>query len=314
MNDLTEAQWLEGGTERQHIEGLDRHVLESDLVPPASILFDTEAEWLAFRDTGIGGSEAAAALGLSPWCSPWELYHRKVDGLEVEQNEFMYWGKALEPAILERWHSENWELILQDLGEFEVFTHREHPWAYATPDALTEDGEGVVEAKCASARVSWKWEDGAVPDEYLIQAQWYLEVLDREWCEFALLIGGNEYRAVRFERDRELGAELIAKVGEFWQMVQDRMPPDPEAYDRVALLYPDHVPDTVAHIDRQMMDDLHDAEMLKDRIAELKSSRDKILNRLKVAIGDNESAMFGDTRIATYKTNKRGQRTLRLDP
>ena len=234
--------------------------------------FADEAEWLSARRIGIGGSEAASAIGLSPWCSPWELYHRKVDGLEVEQNEFMFWGKALEPAILKRWADDHPDVDVDgSLGQFEVFRNLEDPWMFATPDAVTDDGTGIVEAKCASARVAWKWEDGAVPDEYLIQAHWYLEVLDREWCDFAVLIGGNEYRCIRFERDRELGAEIIAKVGEFWQMVQDRTPPDPEGYDRVALLFPQHEEGERAQIDQSMMDDLFEAELLKSRGDEIKN-------------------------------------------
>lgn len=274
--------------------------------------YETEEIWLADRNKGIGASEAAAALGLSPWCSPWELFHRKVDGLEVEQNQFMFWGKALEPVIMDKWASDNPDIELRALGQFDVIEHSQYEWARVTPDGITEDGEGIIEAKCASARVAWKWEDGAVPDEYLIQAHYMLEVCDREWCEFALLIGGNEYKTVRFERDRELGAELITKVGEFWQMVQDRMPPDPEGWDRVALLFPNHEEGESVHLDTALMDALHDAELLKARIAELKSARDKILNRLKVAMGEAEIAWHGDAQVATWKTAKNGSRRLVL--
>lgn len=224
----------------------------------------------------------------------------------------MYWGKALEQPIIDKWVSDNPDIELAEIGPFDMVFHPNEPWAFATPDALTADGEGVIEAKTASARVAWKWEDGNVPDEYLIQAQWYLEVCDREWCEFALLIGGNDYRSVRFERDRELGAELITKVGEFWQMVQDEMPPDPEGYDRVALLFPQSEEGESVHLDVEMMDALHDAEMLKTRADELKEARDKILNRLKVAMGEAEIAWHGDHRVATWKTSANGRRTLRL--
>ena len=37
----------------------------------------SEAQWHAERAKGIGGSEAAAIVGLSPWCSNVELWQRK---------------------------------------------------------------------------------------------------------------------------------------------------------------------------------------------------------------------------------------------
>jgi YqaJ-like recombinase protein len=41
------------------------------LVAPSGI---PEAEWLALRKTGIGGSDIGALLGMSKYTSPYELY------------------------------------------------------------------------------------------------------------------------------------------------------------------------------------------------------------------------------------------------
>lgn len=38
------------------------------------------SEWLYFRRTGIGGSDASAVLGLNPWKSNVELYKEKLGG------------------------------------------------------------------------------------------------------------------------------------------------------------------------------------------------------------------------------------------
>ena len=50
----------------------------------------TEAEWLQVRMNGIGGSEAAAIIGKSPWCSNVELWRRKTGratGPDISDNE-----------------------------------------------------------------------------------------------------------------------------------------------------------------------------------------------------------------------------------
>ena len=70
-----------------------------DVIAPAG---QSYAEWQAFRTTvqGIGASEAAAALGLSPWKSPYSLYLEKVGEIDgPEENEHMAWGRKMEPLI-----------------------------------------------------------------------------------------------------------------------------------------------------------------------------------------------------------------------
>ena len=64
-------------------------------------------EWLAVRNTGIGGSDAAAACGLNPYMSMLELWLIKTgrqnpdlsDGLMENAYSPLYWGKELEPLI-----------------------------------------------------------------------------------------------------------------------------------------------------------------------------------------------------------------------
>mgnify|MGYP000096000951 CR=1 FL=1 len=56
------------------------------------------------RATGIGGSDAAAILGLSGYGSPYTVAMEKVAGLKEartdEEQERLDWGKALEPLII----------------------------------------------------------------------------------------------------------------------------------------------------------------------------------------------------------------------
>ena len=47
----------------------------------AAVLVDTEnlsrEDWLSWRRRGIGGSDAAAVMGLSPFCTKRDLYYDK---------------------------------------------------------------------------------------------------------------------------------------------------------------------------------------------------------------------------------------------
>ena len=58
--------------------------------------YKTREEWLDGRKSLITASDAAAALGLSPFKSPLKLYTEKIGLAEDgEEREAMKWGKAL---------------------------------------------------------------------------------------------------------------------------------------------------------------------------------------------------------------------------
>ena len=57
-------------------------------------------EWLALRMHGLGGSDAAAACGMSKWKSPLMLWLEKT-GKQASQaaGEAAYWGTIMEPIL-----------------------------------------------------------------------------------------------------------------------------------------------------------------------------------------------------------------------
>lgn len=57
-------------------------------------------EWLKNRQTGIGGSDVAAILGLSRYKSPLDVYNDKIGEIsESEQTQAAYWGTQLEDIV-----------------------------------------------------------------------------------------------------------------------------------------------------------------------------------------------------------------------
>ena len=65
------------------------------------IEYTSEAEWLAERTKGIGGSDAAAVLGMSKYNSPLKVYKAKVEGIskDLSDNIYIKKGKDLEALI-----------------------------------------------------------------------------------------------------------------------------------------------------------------------------------------------------------------------
>ena len=57
-------------------------------------------EWLEYRKQGIGGSDAAAIMGLNPWKTAMDVWLEKVGEFseDTQDNEKM-WGRVLEDIV-----------------------------------------------------------------------------------------------------------------------------------------------------------------------------------------------------------------------
>lgn len=175
--------------------------------------------------SGIGASEIAAVLGISPWADRWTIYARKHKLIEPEeQSEEMFWGTMLEPVIAQVF-SRRMELPIEWYNQRVYNPVR--PWQYASPDAFILDSQGldrtgVLECKTAGLHQSGEWdrdasdEDG-VPDYYVAQVQWQLSTLALETAYIAVLIAGNDFRVYRIEHDPVLEEILLEEGEEFWR-------------------------------------------------------------------------------------------------
>lgn len=84
------------------------------------------------RSKGIGGTDIAAIVGLNPWKSPIDVYMEKTGLVEpIPDNENLYWGRELEPAVLRRYAKET-GYVLRPGDPIQGA----EPWILGTPDAL----------------------------------------------------------------------------------------------------------------------------------------------------------------------------------
>ena len=114
------------------------------LIPTGS-----EAEWLEARRAGITASEIAIVMGLSPYSSPYALYHQKLGILPSDvDSDVMERGRVLEPHIAEKFAALHPELAVERDGRT-LFAHRDRPWQLATPDRLTRNrGNRPMDYQC----------------------------------------------------------------------------------------------------------------------------------------------------------------------
>lgn len=62
-----------------------------------------------------------------------------------------------------------------------------------------------------------EWEGEEVPLSYLCQVQHYMNVLNKDYCYIAVLIGGQKFIWKRIERDQELIDTITEQLVEFWE-------------------------------------------------------------------------------------------------
>ncbi|MFE7360697.1 YqaJ viral recombinase family nuclease [[Kitasatospora] papulosa] len=188
-------------------------------------------DWHAARAAGIGGSEIAAVMGISPYESRFSLWHRK-QGLiaPVEESEEMYWGKVHEPGICARFAALHPELFVSMAP---TYADAEHPWMIANPDRLivpaprTDRPVEIVEAKTARDEHGWG-EPGTdvIPVHYRAQCLWYMRVLRVTRCHVAVLIAGSEYREYVIQYDAAEADLMVTAGAEFMRTVRQHERPD----------------------------------------------------------------------------------------
>jgi putative phage-type endonuclease len=156
-----------------------------DAVTATLIATGSEAEWLEARRHGITASEIAVVLGLSPYGSPFELFHRKTGALPPGQpdSDAMALGRHMESYVAEQFEQRHPEFWVEGEGRT-LYAHPVRAWQLATPDRCVYDAHAlahplaVLECKIDGGSDEWG-DDGTdeIPVHYRCQVLWQMDVL-----------------------------------------------------------------------------------------------------------------------------------------
>lgn len=199
---------------------------------PVGQFLEGSPEWEAARDGAITGSRIAAVCGLSPWDSPFSLWHRMM-GVAPPQpvNDAMHWGNRLEPVILAE-YADRRQFVGHRLAlKPGLMRNTERAWQMVTPDAI--NGDRVVEAKYSPQAEGWG-DSGTdqIPVYYRAQVQWQLDTLGLPVADVAVFIGGSaDYREYEVFYDPADVAVLRAKATEFLASIDTGRRPAIDGHD-----------------------------------------------------------------------------------
>lgn len=284
-------------------------------------------DWLRLRQSGIGGSDISALMGISPYKTAYDVYQdKKADIIKDSQSEMAYWGTILEDIVAKEYAKRNHTKV-QKVNY--MLRHPEHHFAIANidravvnpqigktvrikNDTLTTDK--LLEVKTASEYMKNVWgdeESDQVPDHYNLQCQWYMGITGVHSCDLALLLGGNKYRQYSIKFDKELFEMMIDVAKDFWtNNVLAEVEPTPTTLANAKQKYAKALPESTLNL---AFDD--DNIAIIDRYVELKESEKQIKATLEDAqtqlinlIGFNETLAVDGEIVATY-TSQKGRET-----
>lgn len=264
-------------------------------------------EWLVRRKEGIGGSDAAAACGLSPWDSMYSLWEMKRGNLpSKDDTEAMKWGRRLERAMGEGFAEDTGIPVVR----YPVMLRSKiWPWAQVNLDFLTADGESVVEVKNVGLWQLQEWEDGRVPGHIMLQGMHELAVTGLGHLWFAALVGGQNPRYIEVQRNDAVIEALMEQEKAFWDLVEANTPPAVDGSDATTQALKDRYanpePGSMVEVDEAMMGDLLlRRSVLKVDAAYTKSELDVVENQIKAILGDHEIGTVDGRPAVTWKKSE----------
>ena len=265
-------------------------------------------EWLDFRRKGIGGSDAAAILGLSPWASPLDVYLSKTGELPTESDEpsdAMRFGSILEDIVAQEFSRRTGLKVRRRNA---MLQHKDYPFMLANLDRRIVGG-GILECKTANAFTAGDWADG-VPEHYMCQVQHYLAVTGEKFAYIAVLIGGQKFEFARIERDEPFISTIIDYERTFWHdnVLAGKAPEidgSESAGELLKQLFPQSNKATI-NLPASALELITQYEVASADEKDAKARKDAAGNKLKMMLGENEIGLLGDRRIKWSTVTKNG--------
>ena len=268
----------------------------------------THDEWLALRRTGIGGSDAGAIMGVSPYKGAFTVWADKQGKLPpLEDNEAMRQGRDLEDYVARRFAEASG---LRVRHEYSMLRSVDHPCMLADIDRRIIGERAGLECKTSRDITMARYRNGEYPLEYYCQCLHYLAVTGWDCWYLAVLVYGTDLLIYKICRDEVMDdIEALIKAEEaFWQnhMVLDQ-PPAPDALDSTAAalgsVYP-HEDGTTVCADQDADQALTDLAALKAQRRSIDRQIIERENQIKAAMGEAE-VLAGTSVSATWRSSER---------
>lgn len=263
------------------------------------------------RWKGIGGTDAAALLGLNPYSSPFDVWYTKVTRSDggIAENKYITWGKLQEPIV-----ANYYKKITGHYAKTSPrLWHPDREWQAGTPDRIVwenreayEAGEEPIkgwEGKTGLAKHGPKWGPSGhtvkdysdalmyIPVHYWVQTQWYTDITKLPLWDLSVKLDSCDYRQYAVWPDQDFLDDAIPRCEEFWtRYVLGNRPPPVDHGEKCRIFLQEFFPEhNEEFLEAEKIDSLDKClDLWKERKAEAVSLKENMEEQYRLQRKERE--------------------------
>lgn len=253
----------------------------------------------------IGGANVAGILGVSPYKTPYAEYLGILEGrtpeADAEKARFFERRKALEPFAADVFHQATG---LKVVRRNQRYVDSQYPFLQAEID-FEPEGEANGEIKTVHPLAAGAWGpagEDACPVYVTAQAMHGLMVAPgkRKVCYVQALIGFDDDRVYRIERDDDLIAHLRERELTFWRRLQERNPPDFVDSSDVLRLFGRDAGTSIEATD-EIADVYHQLVAAREHYKIAEADKERLEEQVKLFLREHAALTINGERVLTWK-------------
>jgi len=241
-------------------------------------------QFLLDRKLGIGGSDIAAIMNISPFATPLDVYRDKMNPEVIyeEETEDLKRGKRVERYILQEYCEVNDCKLEVNLP---TVIHPEYPFMRGNIDAKVVGQNVIVEAKSTKCPIA-KWEKG-IPEYYRTQAGFYGLLADPDRVDIPVLFSNWQYACFTYWRDSEFEDRIKKAVIDFWNNhILTGTPPEPSNPTELQAIYPKIEDTKTIKADNEIREKVSLWQEVSIKRKELEKQEEKLKIEIQRFMGD----------------------------
>lgn len=177
------------------------------------------AEWRAFRNEKVTGTDASIIYGVNPYDNITEIYLDKVKKrIREKTNPDIERGRELEPKARELF-----EKLTDYLMVPKVVVNPRIDYMMASLDGMEISGKAILEIKCPRKHAECVL-DGEVPAYHMPQLQHQMITTGLKKAYY-MSYTTSSYKILEVYLDEEYAKDLLKKEADFWHCVQTETEP-----------------------------------------------------------------------------------------
>ena len=264
-------------------------------------------KWLADRRSGLGGTDAAAIMGLSRFKTPVQVCLDKWGELpEQPDNDRMRYGRMQEPVIRQWYADTTGRSVTVPEG---VVRHGKYPFILGSFDGLTDDGR-LLEIKTAQRGDEWG-EPGTdeIPDAYMCQVQHYMMITGLPVADVVVSIAGTMPLIYEVPADREIHELFIDRECSFWNdHVLKHVLPDCQTADDVAFRFRKSLAKSI-QATPEIVTTINELCQVREAAKRIKEQEEKLKLSIMGIMGECDTLVgLNGKPLATWKSDKASAR------